>query len=101
MTRRRFVQVKGELVEVSLDYQSEPRNADSVLWNDRAYQDMNDPRFSSRSEHREYMRRHGLSTADDYTEYWAKKARERAEFYRGADPERKTDLAKAFTVRRG
>ena len=55
--KRKFVQdpVTLELVEVSADFVPDPRNGEAVLWNDREYQDGNDPRFRSRSQHREFM----------------------------------------------
>lgn len=84
MTRRRFIQQSnGDLVEVSLDYIPEPRNTDSVLWNDRAYQDMGDPRFKSRSEHREYMKTHDLTTVDDYRNQWREAEKRRVDLRHG------------------
>ena len=79
MARRRFIQINGELVEVDPDYQSEPRQAKDtgVLWNDRSYQDMGDPRFSSRSQHREYMKAHGLTTVDDFRGTWKNAEKQR------------------------
>lgn len=79
--RRRFIQINGELVEVPLNYQSEPRGADSVLWNDRAYQDAGDPRFSSRTQHREFMKKNGLTTIDDFN--WSKDEKRRIELRQG------------------
>lgn len=100
MSRRRFVQINGELVEVSLDYQASPRGADEALWNDRAYQDMNDPRFRSRSQHRQYMKRHGLSTMDDYKQQWSKQREQRESYLtKGADPTRREDIVRALTER--
>lgn len=72
-------------------------NTDSVLWNDRVYQDAGDPRFASRSEHRRYMAQHGLTTVDDYGQAWKKSEKERAEFYaRAPDRSRAEDIARAF-----
>jgi len=74
-------------------------DAGRFLWNDREYQDMNDPRFSSRSQHRQYMRDNGLSTMDDWTQTWAKAAQERAAWYtEGRDPSRKSDVARALEL---
>lgn len=56
-------------------------NADSTLWNDRSYQDANDPRFASRTAHREYMRRNDLTTMDDFKGTWDRAAKERADFF--------------------
>ena len=76
MGRRHFVQINGELVETT---QSTPRAAKDtgVLWNDRAYQDMGDPRFKSRMQHREYMKARGLTTADDFKGEWKTAERQR------------------------
>lgn len=101
MARRRWVQINGELIEVTDDYVAPQRgggaSGDSALWNDRAYQDGNDPRFTSRSQHRDYMRRHGLATVDDYAGQWRKDERRRLDYrHRGTDPTRKGDLLNAL-----
>ena len=101
MTRRRYVQVNGELIEVSPDYAPEPRRTDAVLWNDRAYQDMNDARFRSRTQHREYMKQHNLTTVDDFAQHDQREAKRREDFYRGIDHERRADIARAMERARG
>lgn len=52
--------------------------------------------ISSRSKHREYMRRTGLTSSSDYTETWKKQADERARFQKGdfVDKELRTEIAK-------
>jgi hypothetical protein len=96
--RRRFIQqADGTLLEVSLDYQAEPVRHDSVLWNDRSYQDANDPRFASRSQHREFMKRNGLTTVDDFTGHFEREERRRDAFRTSApDPSRARDIARAL-----
>ena len=103
MGKRRFVQdpVTHELVEVSADYVSDTRNQDAVLWNDRAYQDLNDPRFTSRSQHREFMARHGLATTSDFPGQWKEQERVRNERKRGIDPTRIRDIVNAAHKLRG
>ena len=99
MTRRRWIYPpNGEPVEVSEDYVLSPRNVDgSVLWNDRAYQDMGDHRFSSRSQHRQYMKERGLTTTDDFLgNYWKDKEAKRIEQMSGVDPSRKQDIVQAI-----
>lgn len=96
--RRRWIYINGVPHEVSQDY-VQPRDktpADGLLWNDRAYQDMCDPRFKSRSEHRQYMAQNGLATMDDFKETWAAAEKKREQFYQGVDPSRKQDVAKAL-----
>ena len=94
--RRRWIFVDDEAYEVNRDYVPEPRNHDGILWNDRLYQDDNDMRYASRSQHREYMRARGLTTADDFKGEWERAAKERAERARGYDPKRKQDIADAM-----
>lgn len=96
--RRRWIYPSdgGEPVEVSSDYVADVPRHDGVLWNDRDYQDMGDPRFSSRSQHREYMRQHGLTTADDFKAQWAKDAANRERAMAGHDPQRKHDINEAI-----
>ena len=97
MTRRRWIYPKnGGPVEVDLDYRPEPRNGDAVMWNDRIYQDANDPRYSSRVSHREYMRRNGLTTMDDFKGEWANAEKKRQATFQGIDPNRKQQIAEAF-----
>lgn len=105
MTRRRWVQINGELVEVDPStYEPTVRSA-NAMWGDRHYdgqrtQDGVD--ISTRTKHREYMKARGLSHADDYKETWAKAQRQREAFMtRGTDPTRREDVARAIFGRRG
>lgn len=86
--KRRFVWSSADdcLVEVGLDYEQPTRDSDSALWNDRSYEGLkatDGTDISSRAKHREYMRRNNLTTADDFTQTWAKAAKERADYYTG------------------
>jgi len=90
-----------ELIEVSLDYVPELPNTDSVLWNDRAYQDVSDPRFTSRTSHREYMKANNLTTVDDFKEQFRRAREARLRFYRGEDASRKEDVARALERHHG
>lgn len=102
--KRRFIQdpVTHELVEVSADYVPDARNQDGLLWNDRIYQDLNDPRFTSRSQHREYMDRHGLASTSDFTgNTWRESERKRIERRQGKDPTRIRDIVNAVHQLRG
>jgi hypothetical protein len=97
MTRRRYVQIDGELVEVTPDYVAPPRiRGDSLLWNDRLYQDDGDPRYNSRSQHREYMRRNNLTTIDEMHGEWRAAERRRLEIRQGKDPSTKRDLIESI-----
>lgn len=53
--------------------------------------------ISSRTKHREYMKRNGLATADDFKETWSKAEKERAAIRAGdaPDPERRKVLEEA------
>ena len=95
--RKRFVAVGNKWVEVSNDYVQPAQNHDAVLWNDRAYTELNDPRFSSRSTHREYMKSRGLTTVDDYKGQFERDAKARADFFtKGTDPTRVHDVVQAL-----
>lgn len=52
--------------------------------------------ISSRSKHREYMRANNLTTADDYTQTWAKAEAERKQFFTGQDSSRAGDIRAAI-----
>lgn len=96
MARRRWIYIDGEAIEVSPDYVPEPRNTDSVLWNDRIYQDDKDPRYVSRATHREFMRRNGLTTMDDFKGVWEKAEKQRQAVRQGVDPSRINHVVEAF-----
>jgi len=97
MSRKRWIYRDGEPIEIPADYEPPPAGADHVLWNDRSYQDMGDPRFASRSAHRRYMAQRGLTTADDFTGEWKQARQQRDRFYTGApDPQRPYDIARAI-----
>lgn len=99
MTRRRWVQISGELVEVTQGYAQNLETTAKdrgILWNDREYQDMGDPRFSSRTEHRAYMKAHGVTTTDDYNLEWRNREAQRLKTKTGYDPTRKGDLMRAI-----
>lgn len=56
----------------------------------------------SKKKHREYMKRHNLTTVDDFAGVWRKKAEERAAWYReGRDPSRREDVRRALEKQRG
>lgn len=97
MTRRRWIYKDGVAHEVPLDFVPPDRkaNTDAVLWNDTLYQNDGDPRYASRQEHRQYMKDNNLSMHCDYTDFYAKKAAERADYFKGIDPQRKQDVARA------
>lgn len=76
--RKRYVMIDGELVEVSNDYVNDRAPvSDAILWNDRLYQDGNDPRFKSRAQHREYMKERGITTIDDFKDTFKAMEKER------------------------
>jgi hypothetical protein len=101
--RRRYILKDGELVEVSDDYDNSRRvNTDAILWNDRLYQDSGDSRFSSRAAHREYMRQNGLTTVDDFKDYFKNTEKSRIAMREGKDPRHHADVKNDVieTVRR-
>lgn len=86
MGRRRFIydQETRELVEVSLDYEP-TRDAVSRVVNDRHYDGLratDGTPIDTRAKHREYMRRNGLTTIDDFTKTWERAAQERADYFK-------------------
>ena len=56
--------------------------------------------IDSRKKHREYMKRAGVTTMDDFKDYWAQKRKERDEFYTGTSEklkrERREDIARTI-----
>jgi hypothetical protein len=87
MTRRRYRwnEETRELEELGADYEPAPRRAqtptEQLVYGGLQATDGAD--ISSRKKHREYMRRNGLTTADDFKQTWENAAKERAKFYQG------------------
>ncbi len=90
MTRRTFIQSKEppyELIEVTPDYVAETRESArnaGTLWNDREYDGLRATAgtdISSRTKQREYMKRTGLTTVDDFSSSWAKAKEAREAYY--------------------
>lgn len=85
MTRRRWIQIDGELVEVTPDYAAPSRDHNRVH-GDLHYDGLRAPDgtdISTRTKHREYMKRTGLTTADDFSGQWARQRAEREAYYKG------------------
>ena len=98
-SRRRWVYPAdgSDPFEVSTEYVGSSRQVyDGLLWNDRSYQDMGDPRFASREQHKEYMRQHGLTTADDYKDQWRRDESKRVEIKQGIDPTRRREVERSI-----
>ncbi len=83
MSRRRWIYINGEAVEITDDYVPPARNvhtSDGLLWNDRMYDGMratDGTPINSRSKHREYMRLNNLTTMDDFTQTWQREEKKR------------------------
>lgn len=86
--KRRFVQdpVTLELLEVT-DIPEPLRGVvDSALWGDRHYDGMratDGADISTRTKHREYMHRTGLTTVDDFKGHFDRSVEKRREFLEG------------------
>jgi hypothetical protein len=82
--RRRFIQNREppyDFVEVG---DHVPRRRDDLLQGDRNYDGLkatDGTDISSRTKHREYMKRNGLTMMDDFKETWSDQAKQRADFY--------------------
>lgn len=95
MSRRRFVLVNGDLVE--LQPASALLSPDAgALWGDRGYEGLratDGTDISTRSKHRAYMKANDLTTIDDFKGEWDTAARKREAALAGFDPTRKHDIA--------
>lgn len=74
----------------------------NALAGDRHYDGLRAPDgtdISSRTKHREYMKRTGMTTADDFKGEWARAEKERNEFRRAAhhDKELRKEIAEQVT----
>jgi hypothetical protein len=98
MTRRRWVYIGTEAIEIE---KYTPPVQGITIMGDSHYDGLTSPvdgaDISSRAKHREYMKRKGLCTIDDYKGQFAQDAAARAEFYTKApDPSRASDIARAY-----
>lgn len=88
MARRRFVWSPEDdcLVEVSPDYEQAPREARNLLASDAIYDGLratDGTDISTRTKHREYMRKNGLTTMDDFKGTWEQAAKRREDLFTG------------------
>lgn len=69
--RRRYVQINGELIEVSNDYvPAHPVNSPMIIGDIQPYQSMVDgSMINGRAQHREHLRQHGLTEVGNETKY--------------------------------
>ena len=68
--RKRYVQINGELVEVSKDWRPEPKADFHVMPDIQPYQSMVDgTMITSRSQHREHLRMHNCVEIGNETKY--------------------------------
>jgi hypothetical protein len=101
MTRRRYIQDRttGELIEVTADHREPMRNDAGILWGDRHYdglQATDGSDISTRSKHRDYMKRNNLTTVDDFKDTWAKAQKERESFYTRGGSFKRADIERAI-----
>lgn len=99
MSRRRWIQINGELVEVTNDYQPDLRADSGALWGDRNYENLratDGTDISSRSKHREYMKANNLTTADDFQSSWAKAQEQRAKYVQQGGTFSRRDVERAI-----
>lgn len=102
MARRRYIwsDEQNALVEItsSTGQPAGKKNALNHLgglWGDRHYDGMratDGADISSRKKHREYMKRTGLTTADDFKDTWAKARQQRDEYYTRGGSVRRQDI---------
>jgi hypothetical protein len=95
----------GEMIEVTPGYRPKAKGKDALnhmggLWSDRHYDGLratDGADISSRKRHREYMKRHGLTTADDFKGQWDKAQRERDHYMTNGGSIRRQDIAEAIS----
>jgi hypothetical protein len=88
LSRRRYIQDRatGELIEITdgARPQTETARDAGALWGDRHYDGLratDGADISTRTKHREYMKRAGLTTVDDFSQTWAKAREARERYY--------------------
>jgi len=104
VAKRRFIWSPADdcLVEVSSDYEQPGR--DVPIIGDTHYDGLratDGTPIDSRSKHREYMKRNGLTTVDDFKGEWAQAAQKRADYYtgkKGAGAVNRQDIARTIAA---
>ena len=104
MTRRRYIQDPQtyEMIEVTQDYvppERETARNRGALWNDRSYDGLratDGADISSRKKHRDYMRRTGLTTVDDFSASWSKAKESRENYYKNGGSFKRSDIERAI-----
>lgn len=105
MTRKRYRYdpESGEMIDITNGYPSELKkgalNHLGGLWGDRHYDGLRAPDgadISSRKKHREYMKRTGLTTADDFKDTWSRAKEQRERYYQQGGSIRKEDIRMAI-----
>lgn len=104
--RRKWIydEEMGEMVEVTPDYRGPSKSKDAAnhmggLWGDRHYDGLrasDGADISTRKKHRDYMKRMGYATADDFKDTWAKSQRDRENYMKNGGSFRKQDIAEAM-----
>jgi len=96
---KRWIQIDGELLEVSDDYQPE-QQAKHYVVGDRHYDGLRSPidgaDISTRAKHRRYMKENNLSTMDDWKDEWSNAEKKRNNIQKGIDPARREAIARAL-----
>lgn len=99
MTRRSYVydEQLGQMVERTREPVRRANAQDHLggLWGDRHYDGMrasDGEDISSRKKHREYMKRHGVTTSDDFKDTWARARQQRDEYYTRGGTVRRQDI---------
>ena len=98
MTRQRWVQIDGQLIEVGNDYTPPNQQSGShYIIGDKNYLGLTSPidgrDISTKTKHNEYMKEKGLALVDDFSSTWKKAEQERITHH---DPTRKNDLIAAY-----
>lgn len=96
----RYDPESGEMIETTPE-SGAVRSAVSTgaLWNDRHYhglQATDGTDISSRKKHRDYMKRMGVTTADDFKSSWDRAKVERENYMRHGGSVRKSDIVEAI-----
>jgi hypothetical protein len=99
----RYDPESGEMVEVTADY-APPGKKGSLnhlggLWGDRHYDGLratDGTDISTRKKHREYMKRNGLATADDFKGQWERDKKTREHYMQNGGTIRRSDIAAAI-----
>lgn len=99
MTRKTYIQIDGKLVDKEEYFAGREQGPGLTIIGDGHYDGLRAPDgsdISTRSKHQAYMKRTGLTTADDFKSNWTQQAESRAKYMQQGGSISSADIQRAI-----